>query len=104
MLRGPRNIRPRDMQTSKLLSAMRSGIVVCICSRMERGAIFSSQLRTAFSRYSGLGSLQAIGQVSLPQIVFPLYDKLVGHYQMLPNILTFPPDANEIEGKLAVPD
>jgi hypothetical protein len=26
----PRNIRPRDMQTSKLLSAMRGGIVVCI--------------------------------------------------------------------------
>jgi hypothetical protein len=31
MLRGPRNVRPRDMQTSKLLSAMRGGIVFVVC-------------------------------------------------------------------------
>jgi hypothetical protein len=30
MLRGPRNIRPRDMQTSRRNQAIRGGIVVCI--------------------------------------------------------------------------
>jgi hypothetical protein len=38
---------------------------------------------------------------------FFLCTTIVGHYQILYNILTFPPDhydANEIEGKLAVPD
>ena len=51
------------MQTSKLLSAMRGGIVVCIWSRLEPGAIYSSQLRTAFGCYSWLRFLQAIGQI-----------------------------------------
>jgi hypothetical protein len=48
----------RYIQTSRRNWAIRGGIVVCICSRLERGATLSSRLRTTFGRYSGLGSLQ----------------------------------------------
>jgi hypothetical protein len=58
-----KNIRPQDMQTSKLLSAMRDGILVCIWSKLECGAIFSSQFRNPFDCNPRLGSLQAKGQV-----------------------------------------
>jgi hypothetical protein len=51
--------RAKEWKTSKLLSAMRGGIVVCIWSRLEGEAIFSGRLRTVFGHYFRLGSLQA---------------------------------------------
>jgi hypothetical protein len=51
MLRGPRNVRPQDMQNSKLLSAMRGGLSLYMIEVGAQGHILKSvkeRLRSLF--------------------------------------------------------